>query len=424
MRDLILEKLSKMEDLEQRKMLKDIMTGLFNNLIDYQENSNKVLKERIFSEVEDAEKKYDIYITVSHKSDVDPVSEFLYPFFNEDVLEKKIVMKEIVDSVLKKENMKLFTVFMKCDYTTSIKINENRRYKGTIITDWGRYPITVKLKRNQAYTSEISRLYDIFQKNEISWRTINNPYTNKFFDVFLDECEGSIDENEEIKEIVFDLEEYDQYKMIDIVPLWNIRKMNLKSDGFPMPAVDRVNFEHVISIKKMGNENGYLVDENEHIFRYIRRTVEDLTIISPEEKAGSWDVIKVSQQKDETVRSTKFEIACNSRKTSFINKFASKQACLVRTKGEITRIIYAFEFSKYFELQDIEVNASAIKQRLTYDMNFFISDDIRIGNDKKNMVLKFRQNNAKTFISQDILSFLVSEIQLYFPEYECVGELI
>ena len=424
MRDLILDKLSKMEDLEQRKMLKDIMTGLFNNLIEYQENSNKVLKERIFSEVEDAEKKYDIYITVSNKSDVDPVSEFLYPFFSEDVLEKKIIMKEIVESVLKKENMKLFTVFMKCDYATSTKINENRRYNGTIITDWGRYPITVRLKRNQVYMSEVSRLYDIFQKNEILWRTINNPYTNKFFDVFLDECEGSIDENEEIKEIVFDLEEYDQYKMIDIVPLWNIKKMNLKSDGFPMPALDRVNFEHVISIKKMGNENGYLVDENEHIFRYIRRTEEDLTIISPEEKAGTWDIIKVSQQKDETVKNTKFEIACNSRKTSFINKYAGKQACLVRTKGEITRIINAFEFSKYFELQDIEVNASAIEQRLTYDMNFFISDDIRIGNDKKNMILKFRQNSAKTFISQDILSFLVSEIQLYFPEYECVGELI
>jgi hypothetical protein len=63
MRDLILEKLSKMEDLEQRKMLKDIMSSLFTNLIDYQEEATNNLKERIFSEVEDSEKKYDIYIT-------------------------------------------------------------------------------------------------------------------------------------------------------------------------------------------------------------------------------------------------------------------------------------------------------------------------------------------------------------------------
>lgn len=424
MRELILEKLSKMEDLEQRKMLKDIMTGLFNNLIEYQEDSNEELKDRIFKEVEDAEKKYDVYITVSHKTDIDPVSEFMFPFFSEDVLEKNIVMKEIVESVLKKEKMKLFTVFMKCDYTKLSNINENRKYKGTIITDWGRYPITVRLTKNLAYMNEIKKLYDIFQKNEIPWRTINNPYTNKFFDVYLDECEGTMDENEEIKEVVFDLEEYDQYKMIDILPLWNIKRLNLKSDGFPMPAVDRVNFEHVISIKKLGNENGYLVEENEHIFRYIRRTDEELAIISPEEKAGAWGIIKISQQYDETVKNNKFEIACNSRKTSFINKFANKQTYIVRTKGEITRIINSFEFSKYFELQDIEIKSSDAAQKLTYDMNFFITDDIRIGNDKKIMVLKFRQNNQKTFISQDILSFLVSEIQMYFAEYECVGEVI
>lgn len=424
MRDLILEKLSKMEDLEQRKMLKDIMTGLFNNLIDYQEDSNKKLKDRIFSEVEDAEKKYDVYITVSHKSGVDPVSEFMFPFFEEDVLEKKIDMKEIVKSILVREQMKLFTIFMKCDYNTSSKINENRKYRGTIITDWGKYPITVRLTKNKTYINQIIKLYDIFQKNEIPWRTINTPYTNKFFDVLLDECEGTLDENEEIKEIVFDLEEYEQYKMIDIVPLWNIKKLNLKSDGFPMPAVDRVNFEHVISIKKMGNENGYLVNENEHIFRYLRRTDEELTIISPEEKAGAWNIIKISQQKDDTARNNKFEIACNSRKASFINKYTNKQTYIVRTKGEITRIVNSFEFSKYYEMQDIEIKTSFASNRITYDMNFFIPDDIRVGNDKKIMVLKFRQNTAQTFISQDILSFLVSEIQMYFPEYECVGELI
>ncbi len=424
MKELILEKLSKMEDLEQRKILKDIMSSLFVNLIDYQENESKGLVERIFSEVEDTEKKYDVYITVCHKNDFDPVSEFLFPFFDEDVLEKKIDMKELVKCIFNKERLKLFTVFMKCDYKKICKVNQNKRYKGTIITAFGRYPITVRLVKSEAYTDQIKKLYDIYQKNEIPWRTINNPYTNKFFDVFLDGCDVSLDENEEIKEIVFDLEEYEEHKMIDIVPLWNIRRHLLKADGFPMPTIDRLNFEHIISVEKLGSENGYLVEENDHVFSYVKRSDGELSIVSPEEKAGAWHILQISQKKDDTLKNSKHEVASNSKKESFINKFANRQSYVIRTKGEITRIINSFGYSKYFEMEDIEIRSFSDANGQTYDMNFFITDDIRVGNDKKVMVIKFKRNAGETFITNDLLSFVVSEVQMYFPEYKCEGVLI
>jgi len=424
MKDIILDKLSKMEDLEQRKILKDIMSGLFSNLVDYQEEAYKNLETRIFNEVEDSEKKYDIYTVACKKSDIDPVDEFLFPFFPEDVIEKKIDMKEIVKSIHKKEKMVLFTIFLKCDYNTVCTVNPNKSYKGLIITDNGRYPIRVCLERNKKYISRIKDLYDVFQKNEIPWRTVNSPYIYKFFDVLLVECESSIDENEEIKEIVFDLEDLEKHKMIDVVPLWNVKGLRLKSDGFPMPAIDRVNFEHFISTKKMGSANGYLVDEREHAIRYIRREEEGLTIVSPEEKAGTWDILLVSQQKDEDIGNYEMEVSNNTRKESFINKYANRQALIIRTKGEIARIVNSFEASKAFELCDVEIKPAGNSHGITYDMNFFISDDIRVGNDKKVMVLRFRANTKVGFITQDVLSFLVSEIQMYFPEYECEGELV
>ena len=99
---------------------------------------------------------------------------------------------------------------MKCDYSKICKVNQNKRYKGYIITPLGRYPITVKLAKNQLYSNQIKKLYDIYQKNEIPWRTINDPYTGKFFDVLLEGCDVPLDENDEIKEIVFDLEEYEE----------------------------------------------------------------------------------------------------------------------------------------------------------------------------------------------------------------------
>jgi hypothetical protein len=424
MKDIIIDKLSKMEDLEQRKILKDIISGVFLNLIDYQESFNKNLEERIFSEIEDKEKRYDVYVTVNNIDNIDPVDDFLYPIISTDLEEKKNDAGKIYEKLIKNEEVCLYTVFMNCDY---LKIKEimrsKKKYTGEIITDNQKYKIKVKLEQNKSYINEIENLYEIFQKNSFCWKTINNPYANKFFDVIITDCEALENEENEIKEINIDFEEIEEYKMTDVIPLWNVKRMSVKSDGFPMPALDRVNFEHLISLKKLGLDNGYLVDENEGLVKYVMRTSDSLTIVSPEEKASSWNILKISGQGKEQERKLQFELVSNSRKKSFINKFAQKNSQAIRTKGEIARIVNSFEVSKYFELTEIEIIDSKPKRGTTYDMNYFIIDDIRVAKDKKVMNLKFKANKDSIII-YDLLSFIISEIQMYFPEYQCEGELV
>lgn len=424
MKDIIIDKLSKMEDLEQRKILKDIISGVFLNLIDYQESFNKNLEERIFSEIEDKEKRYDVYVTVNNIDNIDPVDDFLYPIISTDLEEKKNDAGKIYEKLIKNEEVCLYTVFMNCDY---LKIKEimrsKKKYTGEIITDNQKYKIKVKLEQNKSYINEIENLYEIFQKNSFCWKTINNPYANKFFDVIITDCEALENEENEIKEINIDFEEIEEYKMTDVIPLWNVKRMSVKSDGFPMPALDRVNFEHLISLKKLGLDNGYLVDENEGLVKYVMRTFDSLTIVSPEEKASSWNILKISGQGKEQERKLQFELVSNSRKKSFINKFAQKNSQAIRTKGEIARIVNSFEVSKYFELTEIEIIDSKPKRGTTYDMNYFIIDDIRVAKDKKVMNLKFKANKDSIII-YDLLSFIISEIQMYFPEYQCEGELV
>jgi hypothetical protein len=413
-----------MEYLEQIKILKDIISGVFLNLIDYQESFNKNLEERIFSEIEDKEKRYDVYVTVNNIDNIDPVDDFLYPIISTDLEEKKNDAGKIYEKLIKNEEVCLYTVFMNCDY---LKIKEimrsKKKYTGEIITDNQKYKIKVKLEQNKSYINEIENLYEIFQKNSFCWKTINNPYANKFFDVIITDCEALENEENEIKEINIDFEEIEEYKMTDVIPLWNVKRMSVKSDGFPMPALDRVNFEHLISLKKLGLDNGYLVDENEGLVKYVMRTSDSLTIVSPEEKASSWNILKISGQGKEQERKLQFELVSNSRKKSFINKFAQKNSQAIRTKGEIARIVNSFEVSKYFELTEIEIIDSKPKRGTTYDMNYFIIDDIRVAKDKKVMNLKFKANKDSIII-YDLLSFIISEIQMYFPEYQCEGELV
>ena len=60
MKDIIRDRLNKMEDLEQRSMLKNLMTGVFLNLVEYQETLNKQIEQRVFDGGENQEGKYDL----------------------------------------------------------------------------------------------------------------------------------------------------------------------------------------------------------------------------------------------------------------------------------------------------------------------------------------------------------------------------
>ena len=60
----------------------------------------------------------------------------------------------------------------------------------------------------------------------------------------------------------------------------------------------------------------------------------------------------------------------------------------------------------------------------TYSMNDFILDEIREDEYEKRLVLLFRKKSALTFLLRDIMSFLVSEVQLMYGEYRCEGRLV
>ena len=426
MKELILDKLKKMEDLEQRKLLKDIMAGLFVNLIDYQEQANQNLENRVFSEINDDTIFYDLFVTICPRSMYDPLDPFLHPVFQEDLAEPQFDMGEIIAGLEKNEEFKAFTIFFKCDYLILKQLLANRKsFSGELVTDKSRYPIRIKLEQNRKYLEQIEHLYNVFQKNAIPWKTPNIPYANRFFDIIISQCDMLPDSEETVTEIKLDLEEFEPYKTIDQVLLWNIERIKTSSSGFPMPAEDRINYEHVIPLRKYGPENGFLIDEEPLYLKYMIRSAEELTIVSPHEKMDEWHLIKICAPTAEISGVYPEEPLSNRRKNSFISKFAQKQRALVRTKSEIYRIINSFEVSKYFGLKDIVICNHKGDTDITYDLNYFITDDIRVANDRKIMKLQFVMlDNEEHYLRYDLLSFLVSEVQMYFPDYECIGELV
>lgn len=94
----------------------------------------------------------------------------------------------------------------------------------------------------------------------------------------------------------------------------------------------------------------------------------------------------------------------------------------VKTKSEIARLIASFQYEDYITFEEVKVqNRKPEKKKiLTYSMDDFIKDEIRIGTSQQTMILYFKQRK-QDYLNEDIMSFLVTQIQKLFPEYYCVG---
>lgn len=425
MKDIIRNRLNRISDLNERKVLKKIITDVYEEIIDYNMEMYKKLEKRIYDEIDDPLDKFYIYSSVMDISDVDPISDFFHPMIKDD-LNELLNMKELGEKLRNDEKIPIAQVFLKCNYLIFKEIlNKNKVYKGYIKTDKNIYDINIILKQSMKYIKEIENLYYIFQLNSTEWNTLNCPYVYKFVDIILNSS-VNLKQEEEIKEIIVDLEDYEKYKLINKVPVWNIKKINIQDKTFPMPAEDKINNEHIISLSNTGNQNGYMLTLENREFKYLKRYDSDLVIISSLTEQNIWNLIQIENISNinNNIIDYDYETVSNKKNLGFIGKFASLKSLVIRTKGEIARLMTSYELKKDLSFYDIELVNTYSEIIQTMDYNDFIDDNIRVDDFKKILIVKFKTNNKEDFLIFDKMSFLVSEMQMLFPEYKCIGELI
>ncbi|MDR2022918.1 MAG: hypothetical protein LBQ71_06615 [Hungatella sp.] len=218
-------------------------------------------------------------------------------------------------------------------------------------------------------------------------------------------------------------EEYEKYVRSDYLPVWNLENMNIESDGFPVLAEDKKNFEYRFDLTKMGMENGYLVDYDNSMVVKTRREGNFLIAVSSLEKGVQWNVTKITQRKDTITDQYHYELLSNKQTDSFAGRMALHYGTVVRTKLELMRILHSFEAGASLEFDSLHIAKTPVLGE-TYDMNPFITDEIREDGDQKTMILRFKPLGQKDFLIRDTMSFLVSQVQYIYPEYRCVGVLV
>ena len=415
-----------MEDLEQRSQLKKILKEVFMPLAEHQEAMQARLEKRVFDEVEDEAGEYNIYSTVVPREKLKLLDDLLFPMLEEDEEETEYEPQEIIEQLSEGKEVVISKIFLKLDQAKIQQLKEGERvFEGQIVTEERDYDINVELKANTDYLEQEKKLYNIFLENRVKWRTINNPYIRKFFNVVISSYDEEIEELTEFEGVNFDLEELEPAMYTNYIPVWNIKQIYQDGEGFPMPARDKIHYDHEVILENLGFEHGYLVipEQNNELVsvKKIRdQTGDKLVITSDSEETVEWEILQVIQRPEPWNENFEFELLTNEKKDEFMNKLMQKNYKSIKTFAELNRLAKSFQISDRIKLEEIEILNEEPPASYSYDFNYFIEDEIRLNSLKETMLLKFSGSNLD-YLKYDLLSFIVSEIQMYFPEYECKG---
>ncbi|MCI8937442.1 MAG: hypothetical protein HFI44_11430 [Lachnospiraceae bacterium] len=424
MEELIKRKVNQITDLKERVAFKDIVEQIFLSLYETNKEMYSVLEHRIMDDLAFDINRYRICTGIVEKEYVDRSHHLLTPMWEQDLAEKVYDTRSMGKEFLEKGFCYVKTLFMECDFTQIQKLLQKETFSGRIRTDKAEYPAEFALKISEAYLKEIAHLYEVFISNGIPWQTVNAPYLHKFVDVYL-VSDGilSLPAGERIVEIEPHLAEFEAWAHENYIPIWNIRRTVMEGAGFPVPCEDHKSYEHTISLKEQGDEHVYLIDDVKHVIS-VRQTPNRLMIMGDEPDAKRWKIYVICSGENRKFEHFTYPIMTNQRKDEFVERFFKRQGKNVKTASELTRFIRGFELEEYVAFEGYELTDKSGRTPETYSMNSFIIDEIRDHAYKKCLLLKFRGRGEHEFLFRDVMSFLVSEVQLLYPEYACEGVLL
>lgn len=426
MREMIQKEIQSISGLEERVAFKELMESVFLSLYETNLTMYEDLERRVKEELDYDKNRYCVKTGIIEKEFFDASHHLLFPMEENDLAGNLYSMKEIGEAVAEGGTFPLMKVMLCCDFLELRRLLLAQPvFEGVIKTqepdrEWN---VEVRLRENREYLEKIAYLYSLFTRNGIPWQTVNAPYLYKMADVIVTGIPEGITGEEKIEQVSIRFGEYSRIIRQDVIPVWNVRRLELESVGFPTPCEDHQNFEHLLSLRQHGAEHAYLVEDDRNI-RTISQNSEKLRIVCETGEAKKWGIYQILSSEEKRIDRYTFPVMGNGRKESFSEKYQRKWNQQIRTKTELTHFIKGFGMEDYVSYQHCQIEDRFPDRPETYSMNFFVQDEIRDKKAQKKLILCFRQGKKEDWLQRDILSFLVSEVQRIYPEYDCGGILL
>ena len=364
--------------------------------------------------------------------DNDKIHNFRESYY--PVIEKKYSITDLEDEFYLDE------VYIDTSYNQLEDIAQEE-YEAWINIDGENYEMKVVFEHDSRYQSKIGRLYEAFKLNGKKWKTVNMAHFKRMYRIkvvrydfrMTKELYEKIKENRD--ETVYEFGIYEKNILFNKTLLWNIEEKKIISSIFVRPVKNDISFEYVI--KK--DENEMLVENNDtgDILCCYSENLNSLHIISRKKLENVWNVFSIKSiqecRKNLMINSITLEEMpeyfhfTNFKKENFIDKLkeSTETENRINSKVELYKIFSDYEFIKEnFFLKEIKIGKDGMDNIKTYNCNEFIKNDFELFfNEQKINLNLFAECIERNNYTEDMLSFIVSEVQLKVPEFRCRGQL-
>ena len=417
--------LDSMKSDSDKALLREIMEEAFIPMHDHFEEQYARLEARVRDEVPLAAGSYVIWATLMERGVADGASPYLFPMLEEDLANPAIDRADLEGWLRDGGELRIDTVFVQADYLLCREIAERgEAFEGSLRASGGELRAGIELRPSKRYADCIGDLYRLFMSNGVPWQTVYSPYIFKMFDAVLVHADvGGTGELDSFIGYDADFGSYAGYIRRGLIPMWNVRRLTMKSEDFPLPALDKVNYEYVFDLSDEGPEHGYLADYGNEDISSVRRERDAMVVTSPTQKGVVWDMYKIHRRKEYATERFAYELTSNAQEDSFAARMVSFYGSVVKTGAELRRLLAAYDASSYAELISAKV-IEGISPGETYEANAFLKDEIRDPKADKTLLLEFRALKPDQYLIRDAMSFLVSLAQMMYPEYHCTGVLL
>lgn len=420
LRDYIHKRVLEISDLQERTLYRQITDGMMAELFQYLIDAQAALEQRVLSEVRPHGNDFAIYIGVTERKLFDASDSFLTPICPEDITS---VHPTVAECLRAECPVAVERVFLQQNAQEVWKFaQDDTLYQGTVTTEKGTFPATFFVQRSHRYLDCIERLYQVFHANHIPWVTVCTAYLYKMFDIYVSDVEGlGADSTENIQSVSVHFGAYDPFLHRGMIPLWNLTGVKVNTSTYPSPCADHVHYEHRIFAHRLTPNCHYLVTDLDRTLQNVRMERDDMLITCKEQGPVAWDLIRVNQN-TEKLR-YQYHPLVNQPADSFASNLGMYYQQGIKTLGELRHTILSYGYDHVVSFQKAELNSKPIEKVETYDMDQFITDELRKKEARETMLLHFSATDPEYYLNMDIMSFLVTRVQKIFPEYVCVGIL-
>ncbi len=404
------DRLLEVQDIEERHQLRNIMAEMLLPFYENVERSFKQLEDRLFCEKNEFERTFQVITGIQESTKIDLSDMGMFPMRMEDLEAQEFNISDLINAMKQGVAYKICSVFLQADYKEIRKIEESGKvFRAIIKTEYGEYPSAVRLTKNCEYLNMLEELYQEFVNNGIEWKTLCTPYLHKIYDIQMISSECPKDES--IEEIFVFFEDFEPYVKYNYVPIWNIRNIRLKTNSYPSFCLDRIHYEHCILGTKLKDNSDYLVAGTRPLWSVSRRA-EDLYIQCDEKLPTEW-----------ILREFCYELGMHYYEFPLMKNMSSVSCRCIRTIAGAKKMVNNMGYDEYLELIDINQNLHEQEEE-TYECNEFMIDEIRNNITGPILYFEFRACDTDSFLTRDIMSYMVSQFQLMYPEFQCKGILL